>query len=70
MYQKRHVSLALTQGRDVNRYHIQPEIEIFAKRPFADHLLEPGIGGRNDSHIYFYYPVTTNTCKFPLLQYS
>ena len=51
IHQKRDVLRTRSQGRKIDREYIQPVKEIGAKPPFAHHLRQVLIGGRDDTNV-------------------
>ena len=45
------VALALAQGRQVDRHHVEPIIEVLAERPFGDHLGQVAVGGGDQADV-------------------
>ena len=42
---------ALAQGRQAQRHHIEPVIEVFAEQALGDQLAQIAVGGGDDAHI-------------------
>ena len=51
MHEQRQVLLALAQWRQLERYHLQPIQQVFAKLPVVDHLVQITIRRRDDAHL-------------------
>src|SRR6185369_1510110 len=68
--ESRDVVFALSQWRDDDWKHIQPEPEIFPKAVFRDHAFQVAMRGRNYPDIYRYGLVSSYTFYFALLKYA
>ena len=45
------VALPVAERRQIDRHDVEPVIEVFAEIPFADHLAQFAVGGRNQADI-------------------
>src|SRR5262249_14372048 len=66
--EQRNVFFAVSQRRNTDRKDIQPVIQITAKFPVRNHLLEIAIRGRHQADIRLPCKRAAETFKFPLLQ--
>ena len=66
--QHRNVRTPLTQRRESDRYHIQPEKQILAKRTVINCRLQIAIGGRDHAHLHMDAFIAPDGPHFFLLQ--
>ena len=64
----RHLLAALAQRRHLHANHAQPVVQVLAKLPFADALLEVGVGRRDDAHVDLLGPHLAQRHDLALLQ--
>ena len=66
--EQRNIFTPFAHGRQNDRNHIQPIVQIFTERAVLHHLLEVGAGRRNDADVNLHRTVSTDAFEFPLLQ--
>ena len=53
VHQQRQVAIAIAQGRNRNRHHVDAVIEVFAESALAHQILEILVGGADQAEIDF-----------------
>jgi hypothetical protein len=66
--QERDIVFPVPQGRDVDVYHIQPEVEILPEIPLLDLFFQVPVGGRHDAHVGFNGLLPPKALEFLFLQ--
>src|SRR4051794_19887677 len=67
-HEHRNILAALTQRRDVNRYHVQAVVEVLLKTSIAHHLAEVPVRCRNHAHVDSLRPLRAERFELTLLQ--
>ena len=64
------VVLPFPQGRNVQREHVQPEVQVFAEAPLADLAHQIDVGGRDQAKIDGDLAAPSDALDLPLLQHT
>ena len=68
VHQRRHVLPPLAEGRQHDRQHVQPVVQVLAELAFVDELLEIALGPGDDAHVHRNRPGSADALHLPVLQ--